>query len=55
MSWNRDEVLQDMFVRKVFRRSMDMPVHYVPTVEGNVAAIRAGLGWGMSPDTAVTR
>jgi len=34
-------------VRKTFRRGLDMPVHYVPTAEDNVAAIRAGLGWGM--------
>jgi LysR family transcriptional regulator (chromosome initiation inhibitor) len=50
VSWNRDDALQEMFVRKAFRRNLDMPVHYVPTVEGNVAAIRAGLGWGMYPD-----
>jgi LysR family transcriptional regulator (chromosome initiation inhibitor) len=51
VSWNRDDALQDMFVRKTFRRSLDPPVHYVPTVEGNAAAIRAGLGWGMFPET----
>lgn len=50
VSWNRDDALQEDFVRKVFRRSFDAPVHYVPTVEGNIAAIRAGLGWGMYPD-----
>jgi LysR family transcriptional regulator (chromosome initiation inhibitor) len=50
VSWNRDDALQEMFVRKAFRRNLNMPVHYVPTVEGNVAAIRAGLGWGMYPD-----
>jgi LysR family transcriptional regulator, chromosome initiation inhibitor len=50
VSWNRDDALQEMFVRKAFRRNLDMPVHYVPTVEGNVAAIRADLGWGMYPD-----
>jgi LysR family transcriptional regulator, chromosome initiation inhibitor len=50
VSWNRDDALQEDFVRKVFRRSVAMPVHYVPTVEGNLAAIQAGLGWGMFPD-----
>jgi LysR family transcriptional regulator (chromosome initiation inhibitor) len=50
VSWNRDDALQEMFVRKVFRRDVATPVHYVPTVEGNIAAIRAGLGWGMYPD-----
>lgn len=51
VSWNRDDALQEVFVRKLFRRSLAAPVHYVPTVEGNAAAIRAGLGWGMYPDT----
>ena len=51
VSWNRDDALQDAFVRKMFRRGLAAPVHYVTTVEGNAAAIRAGLGWGMFPDT----
>lgn len=51
VSWNRDDALQDAFLRKAFRRGVTAPVHYVPTVEGNCAAIRAGLGWGMYPET----
>jgi LysR family transcriptional regulator (chromosome initiation inhibitor) len=39
-----------MLVRKVFRRAIDRPVHYVPTAEGFGAAVRAGLGWGMYPE-----
>jgi LysR family transcriptional regulator, chromosome initiation inhibitor len=27
------------------------PVHFVPTAEGFGAAVRAGLGWGMYPDS----
>lgn len=50
MAWNRDDALQDMLVRKVFRRPIDRPVHYVPTSEGFGAAVRAGLGWGMYPE-----
>jgi LysR family transcriptional regulator, chromosome initiation inhibitor len=50
VAWNRDDALQEDFVRKVFRLSVDAPVHYVPTAEGNIAAIRAGLGWGMYPE-----
>jgi LysR family transcriptional regulator (chromosome initiation inhibitor) len=50
MAWNRDDALQDMLVRKVFRRGIDRPVHYVPTAEGFGAAVRAGLGWGMYPE-----
>jgi LysR family transcriptional regulator (chromosome initiation inhibitor) len=50
LAWNRDDVLQDMLLRKVFRRAFARPVHYVPTAEGFGAAVRAGLGWGMYPE-----
>jgi LysR family transcriptional regulator (chromosome initiation inhibitor) len=50
VAWNRDDALQEDFVRKTFRRSSAAPVHYVPTLQGNVGAIRAGLGWGMFPE-----
>lgn len=49
VAWSRDDALQDMLVRKLFRRQIAMPVHYVPTAEGFGAAVRAGLGWGMFP------
>jgi len=38
-------------VRKVFRRNITRPVQFVPTAEGIGAAVRAGLGWGMFPDS----
>lgn len=50
LAWNTDDALQDMLLRKAFRRSVARPVHYVPTAEGFGAAVRAGLGWGMYPD-----
>jgi LysR family transcriptional regulator, chromosome initiation inhibitor len=50
LAWNRDDALQDMLVRRVFRRTIARPVHYVPTAEGFGAAVRAGLGWGMYPE-----
>jgi LysR family transcriptional regulator, chromosome initiation inhibitor len=50
LAWNRDDALQDMLVRKAFRRSISRPVHHVPTAEGFGAAVRAGLGWGMYPE-----
>ncbi|MGY4712765.1 LysR family transcriptional regulator ArgP [Mycolicibacterium sp. CBM1] len=49
LAWNRADALQDMLVRKVFRRAISRPVHYVPTAEGFGVAVRAGLGWGMYP------
>lgn len=51
LAWNRDDALQDMLVRKVFRRDIARPQHFVPTAEGFASAVRAGLGWGMFPET----
>ncbi|BBY95104.1 transcriptional regulator ArgP [Mycobacterium gallinarum] len=49
LAWNRDDALQDMLVRRVFRRDITRPQHFVPTAEGFGSAVRAGLGWGMFP------
>jgi LysR family transcriptional regulator, chromosome initiation inhibitor len=51
LGWNRNDSLQDDLVRKAFRRNVTRPVHFVPTAEGFGAAVRAGLGWGMYPDS----
>ena len=51
LAWNRDDALQDELVRKAFRRHIARPQHFVPTAEGFAAAVRAGLGWGMFPDS----
>jgi LysR family transcriptional regulator (chromosome initiation inhibitor) len=53
LAWNRDDALQDILVRNVFRRDIARPTHYVPTAEGFGAAVRAGLGWGMFPQPLV--
>ena len=53
LAWNRSDALQDMLIRKLFRRVVARPVHYVPTAEGFDAAVHAGLGWGMFPEQLV--
>jgi LysR family transcriptional regulator, chromosome initiation inhibitor len=53
LAWNRDDSLQDRLVRKAFRRNIVRPTHFVPTAEGFGAAARAGLGWGMFPESLV--
>ncbi|WP_369830669.1 LysR family transcriptional regulator ArgP [Mycobacterium sp. ACS1612] len=55
LAWNRDDALQDMLVRKVFRRDIARPQHFVPTAEGFGAAVHAGLGWGMFPEQLAAR
>ena len=51
LAWNRDDALQDSLLRKAFRRNIKRPEHYVPTAEGFGSAVRAGLGWGMFPES----
>jgi len=53
LAWNRDDALQDMLVRRAFRRSIARQVHYVPTAEGFGSAVQSGLGWGMFPARSV--
>jgi LysR family transcriptional regulator (chromosome initiation inhibitor) len=49
--FDRRDVLQDRFVRRVTRRpGASARRHYVPASEAYVAAIVAGLGWGLVPD-----
>jgi len=55
MAWNRDDALQDMLIRKVFRRDIPRRQNFVPTAEGFGAAVSAGLGWGMFPDSLAAR
>jgi LysR family transcriptional regulator, chromosome initiation inhibitor len=50
LAWNRHNALQDMLVRKVFRRDIARPQHFVPTAKSFGEAVRAGLGWGMFPE-----
>jgi LysR family transcriptional regulator (chromosome initiation inhibitor) len=51
--FNRKDALQDRFVRRVTRRAMTPPVHWLPEAHAFVTATRAGLGWGMIPDPLV--
>lgn len=55
LAWNRADALQDMLVRKAFRRDIARPQHFIPTAEGFGAAVRAGLGWGMFPDSLAAK
>ncbi|MFF3849197.1 LysR family transcriptional regulator ArgP [Streptomyces sp. NPDC002328] len=53
VTFDRSDDLQDAFVRRLRRgRGGAGPVrHAVPTSEGFVDAVAAGLGWGMVPET----
>ncbi|MEU9350326.1 LysR family transcriptional regulator ArgP [Streptomyces griseoloalbus] len=50
--FDRRDDFQDGFVRRLTRGRAEAGVrrHYVPTSEGFVEAVAAGLGWGMVPE-----
>lgn len=48
--FDRNDDLQDRFVRSLGGRRASGSRHYVPASDVFVAAVAAGLGWGMVPD-----
>lgn len=50
VDFDRDDDLQRGWLRRRTRSPTDPPAHRVPSTEGFVQAISAGLGWGMLSD-----
>ena len=48
--FDRKDDLQDRYLRKISRRPLDPPRHYVPAAQEFGAAIRLGMGWGLMPE-----
>ncbi|MFD5002724.1 LysR family transcriptional regulator ArgP [Streptomyces mutabilis] len=48
--FDRRDDFQDGFARRLGHRDAGPARHYVPTSEGFVDAVAAGLGWGMVPE-----
>ncbi|MFD8066050.1 LysR family transcriptional regulator ArgP [Streptomyces parvulus] len=48
--FDRRDDFQDAFARRLGRGGASTARHYVPTSEGFVEAVAAGLGWGMVPE-----
>jgi LysR family transcriptional regulator (chromosome initiation inhibitor) len=48
--FDREDQLQDTYLRRRVRRLVDPPRHYVPDSTAFVSALRLGMGWGMLPD-----
>jgi LysR family transcriptional regulator (chromosome initiation inhibitor) len=49
-TFDRDDVIQDQYLSRRTRRSLDPPRHYVPGSGAFVQSVALGLGWGMLPD-----
>ena len=50
VDFDRQDSLQQGFLRRVVGHDPRSPRHFVPTSEGFAGALRAGFGWGMLPD-----
>ena len=48
--FDRDDDLQRAWLRRRARGKADPPAHHVPSTEGFVQAVLAGMGWGMISD-----
>jgi LysR family transcriptional regulator (chromosome initiation inhibitor) len=50
LKFNHKDNTQGQWVRKVFRRDVEMPAHWFPTTQAFLDASLAGIGWGMNPE-----
>ncbi len=50
VDFDRQDGLQQAFLRRVVGHDPRSPRHFVPTSEDFARAVRAGFGWGMLPD-----
>jgi LysR family transcriptional regulator (chromosome initiation inhibitor) len=48
--FDRNDDLQDRYIRRRAHRPLDPPGHYVPGSHAFCEAVRLGLGWAMIPD-----
>ena len=48
--FDREDQLQDRYLRRRTRRRLNPPRHHVPGSSAFAQAVRLGLGWGMLPD-----
>lgn len=53
LRFNRKDRLQARWMRRICRREVDAPLHWLPATQAFVDASVAGIGWGMSPAALV--
>jgi LysR family transcriptional regulator (chromosome initiation inhibitor) len=53
--FDREDRLQDRYLRRRTRRHLDPPRHYIPGSGAFADAVRLGIGWGMLPDLQVAQ
>ena len=55
LRFNRKDLLQHQWVRRVARRAIEAPTHWLPSTQAFVDATLAGVGWSMNPVALVER
>ena len=53
LSYDRKDDLQDRYLRKISRKPLNPPRHYVPAASEFGEAIRLGMGWGLLPEIEI--
>jgi LysR family transcriptional regulator (chromosome initiation inhibitor) len=53
LRFNRKDGLQAQWVKRVCRRELATPVHWLPSTQAFIDATVAGIGWGMNPSSLV--
>jgi LysR family transcriptional regulator, chromosome initiation inhibitor len=49
ITFNRKDQLQANWIRRVCRREVETPTHWLPSTQAFVDAALHGIGWGMNP------
>jgi LysR family transcriptional regulator (chromosome initiation inhibitor) len=49
LNFDRKDRLQARWIRGVCKRDVDVPVHWLPSIQAFVDAGLAGIGWGVNP------
>ena len=55
LRFNRKDLLQNQWMRRLTRRDIDAPTHWLPATHAFVDAALAGVGWAMNPAALVDR
>lgn len=53
LTFNRKDRLQAQWIRRIFRRDVQTPAHWLPSTQAFIDAALAGIGWGMNPASLV--
>jgi LysR family transcriptional regulator (chromosome initiation inhibitor) len=49
ITFNRIDRLQGVWARRVCRREVDLPTHWLPSTQSFIDGTVSGIGWGMNP------